>query len=237
MRRIDADVWVLTETHRDMSPGPEFQAVASIGADRPQKFGECWTMIWSRLPILGREDTSDPTRTACMRLQDPAAGAFIVFGTVLPWLGSRWRGVAAANGQAFHAALRAQEADWRRIRSAYPGDSFCLAGDFNQDLCSRHFYGSRMGREVLRAVLHETGLVCVTAHPHDPVRAATSGVRANIDHICLSQPLAKRQRGTAGSWPDPDEIGRRLTDHFGVWIDLDDTAPSAVSPIPTWASE
>ena len=224
---------MLTETHRDVSPGPEFRAIASIGTDRPHKEGECWTMIWSRLPILGRDDTSDPVRTACVRLEDPAGGALLVYGTVLPWLGSGWRDFAASNGQAFQAALQAQAADWRSLRSTYPDDSFCLAGDFNQDLCSRHFYGSRRGRDVMRSVLHENGLGCVTAHPQDPVRAATGGARASIDHICLSQPLAKRQLGTAGSWPSPSAIGRQLTDHFGVWIELANTAPSATSSTPT----
>lgn len=232
MRRVDADVWILTETHEELSPGPEYQPVSSSGADRPQAEGERWTMIWSRLPVIRQEETADPVRTACARLEDPGCGAVLVYGTVLPWLGSRWRDVPAADAAAFEAALAAQAADWKRLRREHAADGFCLGGDFNQDLCNRHFYGSRRGRRALRDALDATGLVCVTAHPHDPVRDSTNGARAGIDHICLSDALVGRQRASAKAWPEPSEIGRRLTDHFGVRIELltDGRAPTSVGP-------
>lgn len=226
MRAVDADVWILTEAHEEMSPDPSFHRVATAGSDRPASPGERWTIIWTRLRIIEQLATVDPIRTVCVRLEEPSGRRLLVYGTVLPWLGSAWRGTPGTNGAAFAAALEMQATDWRDLRDRFPDEPLCLAGDFNQDLCERHFYGSRRGREALRRALAETGLVCVTSHPHDPVRARTAGGRANIDHICLSRSLAGRQCGVAGAWPHPDSVGRRLTDHFGVWVDLADGSDS-----------
>src|SRR5674476_1400732 len=49
--RIDADVWVLTETHNSVSPGPGYSAASTGYPDRPGEPGERWATIWSRLPI------------------------------------------------------------------------------------------------------------------------------------------------------------------------------------------
>src|SRR5665647_2392857 len=92
--RIDADVWVLTETHNSVSPGPEYSAASTGYSERPGEPGERWVTIWSRLPIEPLPPTRDPARTVAALVQPPDGAPLVVYGTVLPWLGSEWRGLS-----------------------------------------------------------------------------------------------------------------------------------------------
>ena len=220
LRRIAADVWVLTETNSVLSPGTGYAPVSSTGSDRQQEAGESWVTIWSRLPVLAQEPTADPVRAVCAVLRQPSGRPLIVYGTVLPWLGSPWRTYPASGGTAFEAALRVQVADWLRLRRAYPDAALCLAGDLNQDLQARYYYGPEPTRGALRTAIQSAGLVPVTEGEHDPVWLRTNGARASIDHICLCEWLMPRLRRPAQIWPDGVSPDASLSDHFGVWIDL-----------------
>lgn len=216
INRVAADVWVLTETDASFRPGPGFQSAATAGADRPGEASERWTMIWSRFPLEPLAPTSDPIRAVAARIVPPDGAPLIVYGTVLPWLGSPWCGVAAAQGKAFAAALAAQESDWHRLRAAYPDHDIIIAGDFNQDLADSHYYGSRENRRQLRLALDCAGFVALTADGSDPVRR-NSPPCACIDHICISTP-SRLLAGSPFRWPDLPKPDRRLSDHFGIGV-------------------
>src|SRR5262245_36493386 len=83
MTQIGADVWVLTETYRDFTPGADFRLAAQSAAatDRDAARGECWVAIWSRLPAEPVILMADLERVAATRV-----GATVAVGTVLPWL-------------------------------------------------------------------------------------------------------------------------------------------------------
>jgi hypothetical protein len=87
MAGVDADVWVLTETHLAFSPGPKFRLAATSSIAPDLKADERWTGIWLRNGIdCASVITRDAERTACIRVvskDDPPA---FVYGTVLPWL-------------------------------------------------------------------------------------------------------------------------------------------------------
>lgn len=217
--RVGADVWILTETHESMSPGLGFKAVLSGEPDRTSKPGERWVGVWSRHPIepLPRF-VSDPARCAAARVMHPQLGEVIVFGCVLPWVGSSWRGISWVDG-AFSAALEMYGDDWGRLRSKFPAAVLAVAGDFNQDLAHRHYYGSKSGRQLLEPTLDSVGLRPLTAGDDDPITRDSPGY-ACIDHICVSgeRPL---RIGRALRWPESQAPVRRLSDHFGVAIDID----------------
>src|SRR5664280_1921694 len=99
--RVDADVWVLTETHNSVSPGPGYSAASTRYPDRPGEPGERWVTIWSRLPIEPLPPARDPARTVAALVQPPHGAPLVVYGTVLPWLGSPWRDFPADDGMAF----------------------------------------------------------------------------------------------------------------------------------------
>jgi hypothetical protein len=216
---VDADVWVLTETHDSVSPGPGYSAVSTGQPDRPGEPGERWATIWSRLPIEPLPPTRDTARSVAALVRPTTGRPLIVYGTVLPWLGSRWRDLPADNGVAFRAALAAQLADWITLVGQVPEGDLCVIGDLNQDLSRRYYYGSRANRTALLDALATVHLSALTADPSDPVRALAP-LRASIDHICIPTRVAHRGSARLELWPPGIAPDARLSDHFGVAADL-----------------
>jgi len=180
-------------------------------------------MIWSRLPVLSRESTADPIRTVCVRVGTKLSGPVLIYGTVLPWrTDSRW--LPHRGGAAFQLALHAQQNDWQRLRQKYPQDVLCVAGDFNQDLGTPLRAGTALGRTVLRRTLSDVSLDCLTGDEADPVAKLTANVRGNIDHICLDSRLSASSGIRRGAWPNAASELKGLSDHFGVWVDVDGLA-------------
>ena len=223
MDAIGPDVWVLTETFRDLRPGPGYKLVASStdAPDREAGGGECWVAIWSRVDASAVSLTADPARTAAAHVQVSDREALIVIGTVLPWLADS-HCAPLRGADAFCEVLGRQSDEWSRVQQDYPDAGLCVAGDFNQDLAASHYYGSTRGRVALRQALVQARLVCLTAGERDPL-AGVPG-RASIDHICVSERLLRHGPPHVQVWPSPPLDRRRLTDHFGVQVDLPVTA-------------
>lgn len=217
--RESADVWVLTETHDGFSPGHPFSHSSAAGRDGGHKPEHRWVTIWSRHP-LEPIATSDAERTAAVRVRPGGGDPFIVYGTVLPWIGSPWRGHPSAGGVAFREALAVQAADWRRLRRDAPADEMFVLGDLNQDLVRPRYYGSGANRAALEAALAEAGLTALTGGDGDPIRR-DSAPWACIDHICARVDSRWRAQ-PAVRWPDRGAPERWLTDHFGVAVSLVD---------------
>jgi hypothetical protein len=140
-----------------------------------------------------------------------------VYGTVLPWIGSTWQGLPSTGGRTFLAALDAQRRDWEALRHRYPDAELCVAGDFNQDLSDRHYYGSRAGRYGHQGALASVGLVALTAHPADPVWAIAPD-RASIDHICVQRDSAHFAAPRLEVWPQDWAPDCGVSDHHGVAV-------------------
>jgi endonuclease/exonuclease/phosphatase family metal-dependent hydrolase len=220
LRKVNADVWVLTETYSAITPGDDFEVVATTTSDRPVEPGESWTAIWSRFPISALGVSSDPARAVAARVEPPGRRPIVIYGTVLPWLGSGWRDVSAADGAAFAAALEAQTGDWKRLQVEDPECDFVVAGDLNQDLIEQHFYGSHANRAALAVALQAGGLTCLTAGVDDPVRLGGTRAHATIDHLCVSARLAAQARWPRFAWPLGPFPTKALTDHFGTAADF-----------------
>src|SRR5665647_2911689 len=82
--RVDADVWVLTETHDSVSPGPGYSAVSAGQPDRPGEPDERWATIWSRLPIEPLPPTRDVARSVAALVHPTTGRPLVIYGTVLP---------------------------------------------------------------------------------------------------------------------------------------------------------
>lgn len=218
IENVSADVWILTETHSAVSPGDDYQCVASTPHTRNAAGAENWVSIWSRLPIQPVEPVWD-SRSMCCGNVSTASGGLLVYGTVLPWLGCT-QYLPRRGKEAFLHALENQRHDWKRLRELSECCGICVAGDFNQDLGSAHYYGSKDGKAILLNVLQSENMSCLTSGEFDRIAASTEGRRAGIDHILISNDLLEHFRGEADAWPDEQEIDSGLTDHFGVWVDL-----------------
>lgn len=217
--RINADIWVLTETNDDISPGSAYQGVASGQSDCPRGSGKPWVQIWVRNGEISPLPTADEARTVCARVTLTTGLDYLVYGTVLPGLDSSWRSHPAAQGEAFLAALALQQADWLRLRSTYPETTLIVAGDFNQDLGDMPYYGSRRNKQALRQALATVNLDGLTAGDNDPVRRLLGSQHASINHICLAGTQGQTSYPTF-TWPNQLEELRGLADQFGVGVEV-----------------
>lgn len=219
MNEVNADVWVITENQCNFSLGEEFICIVSSEKGEDQKNTHRWVSIWARNAVNACPlPVRDPSRTACGLIQFTGGSTLVVYGTVLPWLGSIWKHKSSKGGVAYIAALEEQKKDWTELRQNYPQAILCVAGDFNQDLReSGHYYGSKIQRTALWEALAQTQLVCYTAGDVDPVAKRKLG-SFNIDHICLGG-LPPRASVSSEAWPG-EQKGLRVSDHYGVKVEL-----------------
>lgn len=213
-----SELWFLTETHEDLAPRQGYFGIHSGTPDRFFRPGERWSSIWSKWPIESLSSyVSDASRCIAGKIEHADLGEIILFGTVLPW-NSDPRAKESSSYEAFTEALYVQKSDWLRIRREFPKATLIVAGDFNQGLVDKHFYGSKKKRIVLESALNDCDLSLLTAGANDPI-ARDSYPRANIDHICIASPLEWSVEKTS-RWPDTPQPVQRLSDHFGISVEL-----------------
>ena len=93
MAEVNADIWVLTETFVDRSPGPEFRPVFSpVHPERRPNLDERWTAIWSRWPFKALTDPAPHRRGTVAAMITTPLGQLIVYGTVIAYHGERNHG-------------------------------------------------------------------------------------------------------------------------------------------------
>ena len=213
--KIDADIWILTEAHKNIGP-KHFNSVTSSESEND----ECWAAIWSTFPIIPlMHFVSDTERCTAAKVIHPEYGDLIIYATVLPWVGSTWRGYAWNEGEAFIAALEIYKKDWRNLQLVYPDALHVVAGDFNQSLVDWHYYGSKLIRSKIEEAMRDCKMTIITAGDNDPI-ARDSKPQACIDHICVSTSQIKQICSTQ-RWPDQDKPDKKLSDHFGVVSTID----------------
>jgi hypothetical protein len=225
MADVRADVWILTETFRGLQPRGDYSLIASSSnaPDRESAAGECWVAIWSRVPATLVPLAADPERTAAARLEPVDGAPLLLVGTVLPWL-SDDQYAPLRGADAFCEVLGRQAAEWRSLQRDHPDAGLCVAGDFNQDLASTHYYGSAKGRVALQQALADASLACLTAGSRDPLARVPD--HASIDHLCVSESMLANGNPEVGSWPTPPLARGQLTDHYGVHATLVAARPS-----------
>lgn len=214
MEQQDPDIWILTEAHESLRPGPNYCLASQSNPASENSTGHRWVSVWVRGAVVKCLVTSDSERTACALVKVADGVEVLIYGAVLPWLGSSWNEYPAKDGEAFLASLAAQESDIKTLAARHPAPLVCYGGDFNQDLNHNHYYGSIATRAALSAALTNLGLHCHTCKGNDPVLTRTTNKHANIDHICLSPRLVCN----ASAWPENHGMLRGLSDHFGVAV-------------------
>jgi endonuclease/exonuclease/phosphatase family metal-dependent hydrolase len=217
INHVNADIWILTETRPEVSPGITYSSIAPDDSFP----GEKWVMIWSCYPIEKISIHCEYSRAVAAVVKPPDRKPIVVCGVVLPWVGSAWKDKKAAGGEAFAAALLEQTEEWKRLNNKYPTYDFVVAGDFNQNLGPTHFYGSKHNKEFLNATLKELDLECLTNSNMDPVFAQTHGEWQSVDHICTNPRLANTAKAPRKAWPEGSKPDKRLSDHFGAAVEFD----------------
>ena len=212
---LTADVWVFTESHKDVTPDKSISVTSTTSED-----GHCWSSICSKFPITSLIDyVTDRDRCTAARVMHPVYGELIVYATVLPWVGSIWNGQAWQEGKAFISALDIYRRDWEQLQLSYPNAIHIVAGDFNQSLVDWHYYGSKKIRAKLEEVVEECNMKIVTAGINDPV-ARDSKPYACIDHICISTSRIEHIHATK-RFPNESKPDKKLSDHFGIVVEIE----------------
>lgn len=219
-RRLDllksqaAQLWVLTETHDDLDLSATHRAIHSH-----QRFpapGGRWTTIWTSLPLIERLPTADPRRCVAALLDAGDAGELIVYGTVLPWNGDVGpvKGSPAKGWEEFARVVPGQGREWASLRERFPNATLVVAGDLNQDLGGRHYYGTRPCRALLNSELVRAGLVCLTTTDRFDAEVLQ---HPPIDHVCAGPGRGRHFTTEVHGWNNVVD-GATLSDHGGVLV-------------------
>ena len=218
MLDIDADIWVLTETRETVHDDTNGTVVSDMREGDVKK-REYWSAISSRYPIEPLNHfVSDKEYCTAAKITHPVYGLIVVYALILPWVGSKWRGIPSRDGAAFTSALASCEADWEQLQKQYPDAIHIVAGDFNQGLIEKHYYGSKKNQEKLEIALMESNLLAVTSGTNDPIANSTPE-HACIDHICISK-SSKADVKFIERYPVTNEPDKKLSDHFCVFMVL-----------------
>ncbi len=209
-----ADIWVLTETHDDLTPtNCPFVAHSE---PRPKNWSGIrpdsrWVSIWSRYPITATESlpSADRKRTVSALLDLGDNRTMLVYGTVMPWKGDGGK----FDWSEHHRVIPEQCAEWLKLKETYPNSKICIAGDYNTDMGTGAYYGTKKGIAALRAGLAACDAFCAT----DPTQFPTGLLPCPpIDHIALS--IASRDStSVVAAWPANKKV---LSDHSGVIVEV-----------------
>ena len=219
MAKVDADVWVLTETWKTFSPGAAYQLAAesSLGEDLKAKKSWAdrrWVTIWvkSSLHAKCQEVRSQPDRMACIQIKMPGYRDILVIGTVLPWNSdSLWLGA-----KGFCTALDSQAQEWRAKVNKHDDSTFILAGDFNQSLPYERWYGSKIGASTFGSTLQELKFICLTQGK------CPKTSKPRIDHICVGgMGFDPKRLPRVSDWVATAVNGKPATDHSGIYVELE----------------
>lgn len=214
LRENPADIWVLTETHDDLAPpGCSFVVHSE---PRPKNWsgireGSRWVSIWSHQPIQRAIALpgADLERTVVAEIELSPSETMLVYGTVMPWKGDRGK----FDWSEHRRIVPQQCAEWRVLCEQFPDASLCVAGDFNTDMGTGSYYGTREGIAALRDGLAQSDLFCATEPGRMP-----SGLLPYppIDHIALPQSWRDRIAVVA-AWPADRKV---LSDHSGLVVEI-----------------
>ena len=113
---IDADIWILTETHDEVIPDKGYHSGSTDPVPEPPIIhldGEHRTTIWTRWPIADTLPTSSPDRTVCADIETPY-GSLLVYGTIISYHRSGCPPYGSARQwEAYYAAIATQGAEWQ----------------------------------------------------------------------------------------------------------------------------
>ena len=197
LRRVDADVLVLTETDRRIQPDVLYAYHTPLLSEAVSgdyyRLTENRVSIFTKYPSICQYPVTDANTSLCVEL-DIGRGTLVVYGTICGIYGNR--------RPSFRQDIKAQMEDVRRL--AEQGHAICLCGDFNCSF-SDNYYFTNWAREKLMEVFAACDLELVTA-----------GQPECIDHIALSSSFLCGQTPTVQEW----NLDKTLSDHKGICIDF-----------------
>ena len=195
LKKINADILVLTETNTFIELGEEYFVKHSTKDTQDYfKEGERRVSVFSKYPIIEEFETFRADTSVSVSLQTPK-GELIIYGTVIGNRGNK--------GFNFKEDLESQLVDFERLSI---NKNFCIAGDFNISF-SDSYYTIKESRDKLKTAFQKIGLEILTEK-----------LEKNIDHIVLTRAFKGKSEPKIGIWNED----KNLSDHKGVWIEIED---------------
>lgn len=158
MSDVDADIWILTETHVDHSPGHGYEVVHTPPVPDRRPADERWVGIWSRYAIAPITDPAPRGRGTVAALVDTPIGQLVIYGCVISWANEPFfaDGSPATMWRAHAETIAQIDHDLKAINDRYPSVPIVIGGDFNQDRDGSGWYGINAVRQQLTKVLIDT---------------------------------------------------------------------------------
>lgn len=221
IREIAPDILILTETcdEVDLAPYGYFGCKTIKNG-----FGKYCSAIWSRTKLQTVE-TIDPLLSVAAVITT-VLGDVLVYGTIIPYHGYRGKDQTSKAWEEHYKSITNLGIDLKRLARISSNElPLIVGGDFNQTRDgSVRTYGTTKGRMMLTEVLTDLEMECVTEEHFgnagklkvDPITAKT---RNNIDHICVTRDRFNIE--SIGAWDHFTPNGDYLSDHNGVYVDLE----------------
>jgi exonuclease III len=213
LKEIAAQIFVLTETSAavEMKGYAVAHAPAIMEYHRDQ---ESAVSICTKTEFIAEIPTADPVLTICRAIQTPF-GPLIAYGVVIPYAHFRGKCGTSKMWEEHRQSIRTIHTDLLNTREKFSNCHMLLAGDFNQTRSDTTIYADKTSVQLLTDLLDTCDLRCVTEYP----RIIEGTKRVTVDHICLSSKLAS-QVVKVGAWEGQIDPGPRMSDHNGVYVDL-----------------
>lgn len=194
LKRLDADILVLTESNDCIDLGGEYNCFHSDVLPSPYyKNGERRSSIYAKYKLVRAYATFRGDTSICCEFET-GYGNLIVYATVIGIFGNRRKD--------FVEDLQRQAEDWRKLKET--GVSLCIAGDYNVSFGDNYYY-TKYGRDYLNNAFGSLS-----------IQNLTSEIPENIDHIAISEKFVDDRKILATTWNE-----RKLwSDHIGVCIDI-----------------
>jgi Endonuclease/Exonuclease/phosphatase family len=218
-----ADIWLLTEVHRDWDPrGGAFVVSPPRSSGPPEKrwAGIATALSMEQLPPVEESSSSGEEGLCLARLLVGApGGSVLVACSVLPWKGAGkyWPGLPVGQFAEFAHVLDhhvARIEDERR-----PGEPIVWGGDFNQPLTPPCTGATKDGAAALREAFDSLGLVALTERAEH-----LDGTTSAIDHLAVSSELVEGDDVAAVHRPTRD--GGQLSDHAAYTAEIGPSRPT-----------
>lgn len=218
LRRHDADVWILTETDREL----ELPGYTMVAARRPEHSGysdrEAYAAVHSRWPMRLVELTAfDPCFGVCAEIESPF-GHLLVQGSIITYHNDGVADAKAKPWERHRESVRKHGKDWCELRLRFPNHHLVVGGDFNQALDGVGRYRDNESTALLRSAFADAHLQCLTTE--DFTKSPKSLSRHSIDHIAVGRSLLAKATSTVDVWEGVTPAGVSLSDHNGVVVAL-----------------
>lgn len=219
LESVRADILVLTETHESIKPiGYDYHLAAKPDPSY-HRDGESYVTIWSRYPLTEISTAPDNRYfTVCANIHGPEGiGNIIVYGTIITYGADGVREGLARPWERHRAAVKSQVAEWNTLKQCYPNYLRIIAGDFNENLDGKRWYGVKDAKEAIQNGLIMAGMHCPTAAKNISLLSGGNALsRCTVDHICVSNLNVEVLSVLA--WEGFEE-GISLSDHNGILVE------------------